>query len=387
MIRSEDFSPPARPPSFEPRTASDLFEAKAKAHSGSPTALGQGKVIPLSANQDISMIEELGPSLYRIEVPLPESPLKSLNCVFIRGEGLTGRHLLVDNGFNRPECLDSLMTDLRALDVELGRTDFFITHLHADHCGLTADLQVNRDAKVWCSRGDGIYINTLSKDSPRWHEYLSSMACHGLNQQQLNELHDTHPGIIYAIARPIPFTPVRDGDVLEYGPYRLRVCSVPGHTPDQLCLFEPDRHLLFSSDHILGDITPNIQQWPGVEDSLGHYLRSLEKTLTMDADLCVPGHRSMITNVKSRIREIQAHHASRLIDVRRILKEGGPQNAYTVASRMTWSIRAKSWNDFPLPQKWFASGEALAHLEHLAARGEVTTTRRDKQILFQTTRA
>jgi len=44
---------------------------------------------------------------------------------------------------------------------------------------------------------------------------------------------------------------------------------------------------------------------------------------------------------------------------------GGEQTAYQVASRMAWNIDCARWEDFPIPQKWFATGEALAHLLHL----------------------
>ena len=39
---------------------------------------------------------------------------------------------------------------------------------------------------------------------------------------------------------------------------------------------------------------------------------------------------------------------------------------------MTWDINAKSWDDFPLMQKWFATGEALAHLRFLEHKGFIT---------------
>ena len=42
---------------------------------------------------------------------------------------------------------------------------------------------------------------------------------------------------------------------------------------------------------------------------------------------------------------------------------------------MHWDIRAKSWDDFPLNQKWFATGEALAHLEYLMEEGQVVRAR------------
>ena len=38
---------------------------------------------------------------------------------------------------------------------------------------------------------------------------------------------------------------------------------------------------------------------------------------------------------------------------------------------MSWSIRCRSWEDFPLNQKYFAVGEAMAHLDYLRARGLV----------------
>ena len=54
-----------------------------------------------------------------------------------------------------------------------------------------------------------------------------------------------------------------------------------------------------------------------------------------------------------------------------IVRREGGLNAYQVASRMTWDIRADSWADFPLNQKWFATGEALAHLEYLVEEGAI----------------
>ena len=38
---------------------------------------------------------------------------------------------------------------------------------------------------------------------------------------------------------------------------------------------------------------------------------------------------------------------------------------------MTWRIRARNWAEFPTPQKWFAVGEAMAHLDHLISLGQV----------------
>jgi hypothetical protein len=61
---------------------------------------------------------------------------------------------------------------------------------------------------------------------------------------------------------------------------------------------------------------------------------------------------------------LKKHHQIRAEEVLAILKKGS-RNAYQVASQMTWDIDCKRWEDFPTPQKWFASGEALSHLQYL----------------------
>jgi glyoxylase-like metal-dependent hydrolase (beta-lactamase superfamily II) len=75
------------------------------------------------------MATELMKDIFRLEVPLPRSPLKLLNSYLIRGEE---RNLLIDTGFNRPECEEALMSELASLEVDFNKTDIFITHLHAD---------------------------------------------------------------------------------------------------------------------------------------------------------------------------------------------------------------------------------------------------------------
>ena len=54
-----------------------------------------------------------------------------------------------------------------------------------------------------------------------------------------------------------------------------------------------------------------------------------------------------------------------------ILRDNGGRNAYETAALMTWDIRAKSWDDFPIMQRWFATGEAIAHLRWLEDLGEL----------------
>ena len=71
------------------------------------------------------MIEEIASDFYRIEIPLPETQLKSVNSYVIRD---TERNLIIDTGMYNDECFNAMQTALKKLDVDLKKTDFFITH-------------------------------------------------------------------------------------------------------------------------------------------------------------------------------------------------------------------------------------------------------------------
>jgi len=97
--------------------------------------------------------------------------------------------------------------------------------------------------------------------------------------------------------------------------------------------------------------------------------------------LTLPAHRRLIKNHKARITELKEHHRLRLKEVVSILK-GGPQHAVQVASQMTWDLRADSWEDFPRAQKWFATGEALAHLRYLEEEGTICREVKNRITVF-----
>jgi glyoxylase-like metal-dependent hydrolase (beta-lactamase superfamily II) len=168
-----------------------------------------------------------------------------------------------------------------------------------------------------------------------------------------------------------PLDPVEDGTILEYGGRKLQCVFTPGHTPGHMCLYDRENEILFSGDHVLFHISPNICRWEGVDDSLGSYLKSLERVKSLPVRHLYPAHREETGNLKTRVEELEAHHAKRLLGTKEIVRDNPGLTAYDIAGKMRWSIRAKSWVDFPLTQKFFAVGEALAHLDYLEKRGEI----------------
>jgi glyoxylase-like metal-dependent hydrolase (beta-lactamase superfamily II) len=127
---------------------------------------------------------------------------------------------------------------------------------------------------------------------------------------------------------------------------------------------------MFTGDHVLFDITPNITSWPMIEDSLGDYLDSLRKIHGYPVKITFPGHRKT-GNFHARIDELIKHHNARLVEVKNIVRSNPGFSAYEIAGKMRWKIRAANWDSFPVSQKIFAVGECLSHLDFLRVRGEL----------------
>jgi len=324
------------------------------------------------------MVERILPDVYRIEIPLPGSPLKALNSYLIRGQD---RSLLIDTGMNREECLRSMRSSLERLEVDLNETDFFITHLHADHLGLVGNIAPETSNVYFSEKEAALTIQWSTMAEKRIQELFTYYLSHGFPEEELREAVENHPGFRYRPKRLPEFCVMREGDTIAVGKYLFECIETPGHSPGHMCLYEATEKILVSGDHILYDITPNITCWPNFENPLKEYLGSLEKIYGLDVNLVLPGHRSIMNDHKRRITELRDHHNKRLSEILSALRQGD-KTAWGVAPHMTWDIEADSWESFPAFQKWFALGETIAHLEYLHAEGMVRAKEEDKKTVY-----
>lgn len=322
------------------------------------------------------MLTEILPNLFRIEVPLPGTPLKALNSYFLKG---TDRHLLIDTGFNNPKSKEAIMSAIAQLNISLSDCDFFLTHLHADHTGLVSELATDT-SYIYCSKNDSEDIIRFFSGN-YWGLLGQLLVAHGFPEDILQKTIDQHPASHNGVSRQLYFTFVDDGDFIEIGEYKFICMLTPGHTPGHVCLYEPKKKILISGDHILGNITPNITVWPQMQDALTQYLDNLEKIAKLELDIILPGHRNIITECHKRINEIKLHHEKRLVEALDALTDG-PLTAYQAAQRMTWDLTYASFEEFPFPQKWFATGETAAHLEYLVQQEAVKKDICDGRYVF-----
>lgn len=305
------------------------------------------------------MIQELYPSIHLLEIPLPDNPLRAINCYMIKG---SERNLVIDTGFDIAEGRRTLSDAMDRLGFDPGQTDLLITHLHSDHSGLAAHL-AGEGMLVYAGRVDGLLINEMAHRE-YWEKFDRLSILMGLAEDRID--FEDHPGFKYCPKAPVDFQLLDEGDVLSVGDYHFRVVDVPGHTPGHIALYEPEHRLFFGGDHVLDRISPNIGFWGFEQDILAVYLNNLDKVRSMEIDWLFTAHRNILRDPERRIDQLKEHHRNRLAEILEILTFG-PQTVRQVASRMHWDLRISDWEQFPNNQKWFASGEALSHLEHLVA--------------------
>ncbi len=320
------------------------------------------------------MVEKLAKSLYRIIVPLPNSPLKDLNSYVIKGDK---RNLIIDTGFNRSVCYEAMQKGLSELSIDLARTDFMLTHMHADHTGLVSRLATEK-SRIYFSRID----SRVFDDDNSWQPLIDFAEINGFPADELQKALNSHPGFKYSPEKKPVFTLIDDGDFIECGDYRLQCIATPGHTQGHICLYEKEKKIFFTGDHILFDITPHIESWAYTTNSLADYIASLDKVYALPVDLVLPGHRNFVGDLKNRIDELKNHHRKRADEVLEVLGTKA-MNAYEIAAGMTWDIDCETWEDFPIAQKWFATGEAIAHLRYLEGEGRIQRNAKQKIVTFQ----
>lgn len=322
-------------------------------------------------------MREIYKNIYLEELPLPNNPLKYLNFYIIKGQK---KSMIIDTGFNREDTKENIMKIFKELNLKPENTILFLTHLHSDHTGLAAYLE-KMGLTIYASKIDGDLLNnSVEKLDSMWQDTIQQGFWQGLQEDNLDI--EDHPGFKFRPTAHINFISAIPGEYIKIGEYNFEIIDLKGHTPGIIGLYEKEHKILFCGDHILGKITPNITFW-GFQygDILGTYLESLDYVYNMDIDHLFSSHRFLVVDHRKRIEELYKHHAKRLDESREALRKSGRSTVRTVTKQLHWDIKSKNWDNFPKSQKWFAAGEAHAHLEHLRALGEVSM-KEDNGVLY-----
>ncbi len=318
------------------------------------------------------MITEVYPKIFKNEIPLPKNPLKAINSYIIVSET---RNLIIDTGFNTIECQNELMKGIEELNLDLDKTDLLITHMHTDHSGLAPFLRKQGVQSIYFSQIDGEIFNQTSEKDLFFKSLNQLLGFESNKTIKFGKEFGTTP------TEPLDFSALYEGNKVVIGAYNFEVVNIPGHTPGHIGLYERNHKLFFCGDHILDEITPNITFWGFEQDILATYFKSLNKVYEYEIDYLFTAHRKIIRAHQPRVTELLRHHQERLQEILGILKEGS-KTPVQMAASMHWDLSHKEWADFPSSQKWFASGEALSHLEHLVHIGLAKRTNKEGVLFY-----
>jgi len=314
---------------------------------------------------------EIAPGIHQIRIPMPDNPLGRLNCYLLDGEA---GYLMIDTGWNTRDAFAALKAELGSLG--LGFTDLstiVVTHVHPDHFGLAGRIrQISPDVKVLAHQWECDLIQSRYIKFAGLQDGMGDLFCrHGVPASEVAALVSASMPVLRYVSVTLPDRVLYGGETISTGLHDLEVIWTPGHSPGHICLYEPKNRLLFSGDHILPSITPNVSyNVQSGDNPLGDYMCSLQKLRKLPVARVLPGHEEVFSDLEGRIRQIMEHHERRKAEVDQIVGRV-PQSAYRISSQITWNLSDLTWDRFPLLHKRAAVTETIAHLECMRCEGRV----------------
>jgi glyoxylase-like metal-dependent hydrolase (beta-lactamase superfamily II) len=315
--------------------------------------------------------EQVAEGIYQVQLPLPFA-LRIVNCYLLRGgDGWT----VIDCGLHTPEGEAAWLSAFAALHIQPGDVrQIVVTHHHPDHYGMAGWLSAwnGTPPLMYTSAPERQMIELVWWNLPEMHVHFGTLMRQAGVDAALLETMLTVSRDIQEKTLPhaLDFTILAEGDVLHAGGRALRMILGKGHSVGQTLLYDEADGLLFSADHILMKITPNVGIWHGgLENPLEDFLHSLATLRALDVQLALPGHKTQITDWRGRIEALAQHHEERLAHIAQAVRGG--KTALEVAQAIF------HFHLFTPHEMRFAVAEALAHLEYARLRGDYARDERD----------
>jgi glyoxylase-like metal-dependent hydrolase (beta-lactamase superfamily II) len=258
-----------------------------------------------------------------IPIPFNEVPyLLTANIYALGKKEIT----LIDAGPDIPGALQFIMDRFKREGLQFNNINrIILTHGHMDHFGLASDIikQVGHPVDIYI-HPEGVWkISSEFLKNEIWADELDQLQqMAGIPDDVLNAM---KRGIrkYYSIAKPVDDPKVmEDGHIFKVEGYTLRVLFTPGHDPGLCCLYEPEQKILFSSDHIIKDLTPKpilAMNRHRMRDKnykgLVAYQKSLDIVSGLDARYLFPGHGEYIDDMRPVIAMYRRLYAERMEQV------------------------------------------------------------------------
>src|SRR5450830_1627728 len=311
------------------RRSQPLHRCEARLQEQHPTKSKDPLDYPFETVPPRGTTLEVAPGVHWIRMPLPYA-LDHINLWALDDEA---GWAIVDTGTRTDENAQVWRELFAHAPDQRGITRIFVTHMHPDHVGMAGWLTRKFNAR-FCNFGKHIH------------------------------------------ALPESFKRLRDGEIIRIGRHDGRVIVGTGHSPEHACLYCADLKVLISGDQVLPRISSNVSVHPTEPDAdpMSEWMASIEKLRREVPDdvLVLPSHHEPFRGLHlrlDRLAEGQHKAFNRLRETlgaepRRVVDVFGALFSRPIAESDTGLLG-------------MATGETLACLNYLIARGEATRTLRD----------
>jgi glyoxylase-like metal-dependent hydrolase (beta-lactamase superfamily II) len=311
---------------------------------------------------------EVAPGVLWLRMPLPFA-LDHINLWLLREDG---GYALVDTGFGDAATRALWSTHFDRTLRGLPLTRIVATHYHPDHLGNAAWLAARFGGIVEMTLPEFLTAHAVRDDSPGYgvEDYCRHFQAHGMPEDDVAVLRARgnryRPGVPELPAR---YRRIFPQDSLTLGARRFTVIGGYGHSPEHAALYAAEpAPLLIAGDMLLPRISTNVAVGPADPEgnSLARFLASLAAYETLPPQtLVLPSHGLPFRGAAVRVAQLHAHHVERLAALARAFEgSGASRNAADV-------LPVLFHRPLDVHQRFFAMGEAVAHLNHLWHAGRL----------------
>jgi glyoxylase-like metal-dependent hydrolase (beta-lactamase superfamily II) len=312
-------------------------------------------------------LHEMMPGVYWLRMPLPMS-LDHINLYILEdGDGIA----IVDTGL-ATEASKAHWDTLFAGPLAGRKVNrIIVTHYHPDHLGLAGWLCRKFAVPLWMSRGEFLLARTLmlgaSDGVP--DEVVQFYIKAGWSDQAIEHLKVAGWGNFSKIISTMPqgFVRMKAGDALRIGAHNWTCMVGSGHSPEHICLYQPELAVLIAGDQLLPRISSNISVFPIEPEAnpLQDWFDSLDMLSSHlpEETLVLPSHNEPFRGIQIRAQKLRESHQAKLDRLMAHI-EIAPRTAidcFEILFR-----RKLSGSEYMM-----ATGEALAHLHYLKECGKL----------------
>src|SRR3954447_5551785 len=309
--------------------------------------------------REVGRGERLLPGVWRLRLPLPWPGVPHCNAWAVAaGDGI----VLFDTGMHQPGSMANLERALDMVGLKVEHVRLVVcTHAHSDHYGQAATIVERAGCELWMHPDHGHMTANVDDPEAAAVRRLEIARSAGVPEEPLRRWAQARQGQSFGIAGIVP--PAREllpGVLVETDLGGWEVVLTPGHAPSHVCLWQPERRLLISGDHLLGRVSP-YSDYASPPARAGEFLPSLDGVEALDARLCLSGHGRTFSDVAGHVAANRDLVAERVERARGALG-GEPRTAFEVMPDVYGEPVT------PETGRWRLN-ETLSYLRHLEVTG------------------